>query len=56
MGDFVCSDVKAFINLHGIAVYDFPFEIAGTFQCCGAFSHTGGTENDEKVFIFILQF
>ena len=55
-GDFICPDIKAFVDLHGIAVDDFAPEFSGEFDRGRTFSNPSGPQDDDQIFSFIMQF
>lgn len=53
---FVCSDVKSFVDLHGVAVDDFPLQFLGEPHSDGAFPHPCRTQDNDQVLGFRMQF
>jgi len=55
-GDFICSDIEAFVDLHGIAVNDLTPCFFGEVHRDGTFSNPCGPQDDDEIFGFIMQF
>ena len=55
-GKLIRADIESTIDLHGIAVDDFPVERLSQGEGKAAFSHRGGAENKQEIFFIGMQF